>query len=124
MRSPELMRSNQRPAPRRADSIFSSLARDVLRIRHPLLCSLRGWRVRGCWVGGEQVGSGHLAGSQRLNLQGFGQAHATGAVDPVVHLALADRRAHTPPKGRLGDLVLLEVVFESHNHIMVYFNVC
>jgi hypothetical protein len=24
----------------------------------------------------------------------------------------------------LGDLVLLEVVFESHNHIMVYFNVC
>lgn len=92
----------------------------------PLLCPLRGLRVVGCWRvrAGQQVNWGDFAGGQGLDLKRLRQADAAGAVEPVIDLALADRGPHPLAESGLRDAVLLEVVSESHNHIMVYFNVC
>ena len=75
-----------------------------------------------CWHQASQVFSGDHALRKTLDLEGLNQADPPAAVDPVVHLALADRRCQPLAKGGLGELVLLKVFAELHNHIMVYFN--
>lgn len=59
-----------------------------------------------------------FAACDTLDLKGLGQTHPAGAIEPVVHLALADRWLHQAPEGRLGDAVFLEVVAEFHLSIM------
>lgn len=55
-----------------------------------------------------------LSTGDTFDLQSLRKAHPPRAVDPVIHLALADRWAQTAPESGLGEAVSLKVVAELH----------